>query len=217
MGHYNTVIFDLDGTLLNTLEDLTDSVNAVLNRHGMATHSIDAIRGFVGNGIDILMERAIPSGRNNESYHEILAEFKEYYSRHCNDKTKPYDGVLEMLSQLKEHGYRMGIVSNKADFAVKTLNNLYFSDYVDVAIGAAEGRKKKPAPDAVMAALSELKSSIEESVYIGDSEVDVATAANCGMDCICVEWGFRDRKELVLAGAKDIVLTPSEILLKYLL
>lgn len=217
MGHYNTVIFDLDGTLLNTLEDLTDSVNVVLTRHGMETHSIDAIRSFVGNGIDILIERAVPSGRNNENYHEILAEFKEYYSRHCNDKTKPYDGVLEMLCRLKERGYRMGIVSNKADFAVKTLNELYFAEYVDVAIGAAEGRKKKPAPDAVMAALSELKSSIEESVYIGDSEVDVATAANCKMDCICVEWGFRDRKELVLAGAGDIVLTPSEILQKYLL
>lgn len=217
MKKYNTVIFDLDGTLLDTLWDLTDSVNAVLNRHALPGHGIDSIRRFVGNGIDTLIERAVPLGRDNESYDCILREFKEYYGRHCNDRTKPYDGIMEMLGRLKERGYRMGIVSNKADFAVKELNKLYFSDYVRVAVGATDERRKKPAPDAVMAALQELKSSIGDSMYVGDSEVDIETAKNCGMDCIGVEWGFRGRKDLILAGATDIVKTPSEILQKYLL
>lgn len=217
MKKYNTVIFDLDGTLLDTLLDLTDSVNAVLNRHAMPKHSIESIRKFVGNGIDTLIERAVPLGRDNESYNCILKEFKEYYGEHCNDRTKPYTGIMEMLCQLKERGYRMGIVSNKADFAVKALNKLYFSDYVPVAVGATDGRQKKPAPDAVMAALQELGSVAGESIYVGDSEVDIETAKNCGMDCICVEWGFRSEKDLLLAGASDIVYAPSEILQKYLL
>lgn len=217
MKKYNTVIFDLDGTLLDTLEDLTDSVNAVLSRHAMPGHDIDSIRRFVGNGIDTLIERAVPFGRNHEDYNRILAEFKEYYNKHCNDKTRPYNGIMEMLSQLKERGCRMGIVSNKADSAVKSLNKMYFSDYVKVAVGAVDGRQKKPAPDAVMEALGELGSIAGESLYVGDSEVDIETAKNCRMDCICVEWGFRSEKDLLLAGASDIVHAPDEILQKYLL
>lgn len=194
--HKNTVIFDLDGTLLNTLEDLCDSVNAIMERYGWETHSLEQIRSYVGNGIGKLMERSVPGGRENEQFVEAFAAFREYYTGHCQIKTRPYDGVLDLMQKLAEDGYRLAIVSNKNDTAVKELNEVYFSKYTQAAIGEREGVRRKPAPDSVYAALEELGSRKEEAVYIGDSEVDYETAKNSGLDCILVSWGFRDREVL---------------------
>lgn len=192
----NTVIFDLDGTLLNTLEDLRDSVNVIMKRYGWETHSLEQIRSFVGNGIGKLMERSVPGGRENGQFKEAFLAFCEYYTGHCQIKTRPYDGVLDLMRELADNGFRLAIVSNKNDAAVKELNEIYFSKYTKAAIGDRKGARRKPAPDSVYAALEELGSKKEEAVYIGDSEVDYETAKNSGMDCILVSWGFRDREVL---------------------
>lgn len=212
MKKYNTIIFDLDGTLLNTLEDLRDSVNVIMRRYGWQEHSLEQIRKFVGNGLGKLIERAIPLGKENDKYEEALQEMKEYYTEHCLIKTKPYDGVLDLMKTLSEHGFRMAIVSNKNDVAVKELNEIFFAKYTGAAIGDREGANRKPAPDAVYAALDELRSEKEHAVYIGDSEVDYQTAKNSGLDCILVSWGFRDRELLESFEGAVVVDTCEEIL-----
>ena len=170
---YNTIVFDLDGTLLNTLEDLCDSVNVIMERFGWKTHSLEEIRRFVGNGIGKLMERATPEGRKNPQFEEAFEAFRAYYTDHCQIKTRAYDGVVDLMNELKENGAKLAIVSNKNDAAVKELNEIYFSGCVSAAIGEVEGRQRKPAPDEVYAALEELGSTKDEAVYIGDSEVDL--------------------------------------------
>ena len=196
MKKKDTVIFDLDGTLLNTLDDLRDSVNAVMKKYGYPQHSLDQIRTFVGNGIGKLMERSVPGGRENEQFEQAFADFKSYYTDHCQIKTKPYDGVVDLMKCLSEQGFKLAIVSNKNDAAVKELNEIYFSRYTNAAIGERKGVRRKPAPDSVYAALDQLGSDIEKAVYIGDSDVDYEAAVHCGMDCILVSWGFRDRELL---------------------
>lgn len=193
---YQTIIFDLDGTLLNTLEDLCDSVNVIMERYGWKTHSLEEIRRFVGNGIGKLMERATPDGLENPYFLQAFDDFRSYYTEHCQIKTRPYDGVLDLMKELQEKGAALAIVSNKNDAAVKELNEIYFSGCVSAAIGEKEGRKRKPAPDEVNAALEELGKTKEGAVYIGDSEVDYATACASGLPCILVSWGFRDREIL---------------------
>lgn len=210
----DTIIFDLDGTLLNTLEDLTDSVNHAMRQFGLPEHTIEDVRTFVGNGAAKLIERAVPQGRENAGYDAVLSAFRKYYQAHCEEKTRPYDGVPEMLAQLKRAGYRMAIVSNKPDGAVKQLYEKYFGAYVQAAVGEHPGAKKKPAPDMVCQALAELASDASRAVYVGDSEVDLQTAANVPMPCISVMWGFRTREELYAAGADrdSMVRTPQELL-----
>lgn len=215
MNKKNTVIFDLDGTLLNTLEDLRDSVNAIMKKYGFPQYSTDQIRSFVGNGVGKLIERSVPGGRGNESFEAALADFKSYYTAHCRIRTKPYDGVLDLMKSLCERGFRLAIVSNKNDAAVRELNEIYFSQYTKAAIGDREGAKRKPAPDAVFAALGELGSEKENAVYVGDSEVDYETAANSGLDCILVSWGFRDR-ELLQSLEGAVVADDCEQLLNML-
>ncbi len=197
---YSAVIFDLDGTLLNTLEDLCDSVNVVMREYGWEPHSLEQIRKFVGNGIGKLMERSVPGGRENPKYEKALADFREYYTGHCRIKTKPYEGVIGMMEELKRRGYRMAIVSNKNDQAVKELDKIYFSQYTVVAVGDRKGYRRKPEPDLVHLAMDELGVQPEDTVYVGDSEVDYATAKNSGLDCILVSWGFRDREVLEQFG-----------------
>lgn len=211
MKKYQTVIFDMDGTLLNTLEDLTDATNYALRKMGMPERSLDEVRTFVGNGVQKLLERAVPGGLDNPQFEETFAEFKEYYSVHCNDKTGPYEGVLPLLRELKAEGYALAIVSNKLDAAVKDLAEGYFEGIVPVAIGEREGVAKKPAPDMVQIALKELGVSAETAVYVGDSEVDLMTAQNSGLPCITVLWGFRDEEFLRNQGAVNIARTPQEI------
>lgn len=211
MHSYNTVIFDLDGTLLNTLEDLAGAVNYALEKYGEPVRSIDEVRQFVGNGIRNLMIRAVPQGEENPKFEEAFAAFKEYYGVHCKDKTCPYPGIKELLVRLKEKGYRLAIVSNKADFAVKELQKIYFAEEIAVAIGEKEGILRKPAPDTVNQALRELGSVREEAVYVGDSDVDIETAQNAGMPCVSVTWGFRDRAFLSAHGAEVFADTAEKL------
>lgn len=214
MQKKDTVVFDLDGTLLDTLEDLKNSVNYALEQFGYPTHTLEDVRRFVGNGITRLMELSLPSGQDNPDFDAVLECFKKHYGIHCNDLTKPYDGIMELLHELKERGIKMAIVSNKADFAVKELNDIYFQEVIPLAVGEreSEGIRRKPAPDTVLEALRQLGSTIEQAVYVGDSEVDLATAKNCGMDYILCEWGFRTRKQLEQAGGQMFVERPQQIL-----
>ena len=207
----DTIIFDLDGTLLDTLEDLTDSVNYAMERFGMPAHTPDAVRGFVGNGVAKLIERAIPQGVENPSYEAIFETFKEHYVKHCEDKTRPYEGIMEVLALLKKQGYHLAIVSNKFDGAVKQLCEKYFGEYISVAIGESDQVKRKPAPDTVYQALRELGSESSRAIYVGDSEVDLQTAQNAQLRCVSVTWGFRTKEQLLNAGAGPIIRTPQEL------
>lgn len=208
-----TIVFDLDGTLLDTLEDLTDSVNYAIGKSGFPKRTLDEIRSFVGNGIAKLIERVLPEGTENPHYDEVLKTFREYYALHCKDKTRPYDGILEMLDVLEGQGYRMAVVSNKFDAAVKELCGLYFGERIRTAVGESGKVRKKPAPDAVYQVLEDLSVSAEESVYVGDSDVDIATAGNVPMTCVSVTWGFRSREQLLAAGAdeKRMVTEPGQL------
>lgn len=210
----DTIIFDLDGTLLDTLEDLTDSVNYAMEKFGFPVHTIEEIRSFVGNGAPKLIERSIPQGKENPSYDAVLAAFKEHYAAHCEDKTNPYAGIMELLAKLKDKGYRMAVVSNKFDGAVKRLCEKYFGGYLEAAIGESADVKRKPAPDTVYRALRELSSDNSRAVYVGDSEVDIQTAKNASLPCISVTWGFRTAGQLKAAGADEKLMIghPQELL-----
>ncbi len=208
------VIFDLDGTLLNTLDDLCDSTNYALKQFGYPERTLDEVRHFVGNGVKKLIERAIPDGINNPDFEECLRVFKEHYAANMYNKTAPYNGVPEMLKELRLKGIHTAVVSNKFDAAVKELCKKFFGDFVQVAIGENEekGVRKKPAPDSVFKAMNELKVSIEEVIYAGDSETDVQTAKNAEIDCIGCAWGFRPKEILEQEGARYIIDAPQEIL-----
>ena len=208
------VIFDLDGTLLNTLDDLCDSTNYALKQFGYQERTLEEVRGFVGNGVKKLIERAIPDGMNNPDFENCLSVFKEHYAQNMYNKTAPYDGILELLKELRLKGIHTGVVSNKFDSAVKQLCQKYFGDLIQVAIGENEdaGVRKKPAPDSVFRAMEELKVSIENVIYAGDSETDVQTAKNAEIDCIGCSWGFRSKDILKHEGAKYIIDSPQEIL-----
>ena len=212
MKEYITYIFDLDGTLLDTLADLAASTNYALQAHGMPQHSIDDVRRFVGNGVRKLMERAVPEGTGGEQFEQVLATFREHYLHHNLDRTKPYPGILPLLQRLKAAGKHTAVVSNKFDRATKDLCNYFFSDLIGVAIGESERIRKKPAPDTVDEAIRLLHADRNTTVYIGDSEVDIATASNCHIPCITVLWGFRDRDFLLSQGATCLVESPEEIL-----
>ena len=215
MNSFSTYIFDLDGTLLDTLGDLAASVNYALRTHGMPEHSIDDVRRFVGNGVRKLMQRAIPDGETNPDFEATFATFRQYYMAHSLDTTRPYDGIPETLAALKARGCRLAVVSNKMMAATQELIRHFFPDTIEVAIGEDEaaGIRKKPAPDTVFAALRQLGVGKEGSVYVGDSDVDIQTAANAGIPCISVLWGFRDRDFLIQHGAKTFISAPSELLL----
>ena len=211
---YSIYIFDLDGTLLDTLGDLAASTNYALRTHGMPEHSIDDVRRFVGNGVRKLMERAIPDGVDNPQFEATFATFREHYMHHSLDTTRPYDGIPEMLTALKAKGCRLAVVSNKMMAATQELCRYFFPDTIEVAIGEneAEGIKKKPAPDTVFAALKALNASPENAVYVGDSDVDIETARNAGLPCISVLWGFRDREFLLQHGACIFITAPDALL-----
>lgn len=210
---YTTYIFDLDGTLLDTLDDLTASTNfAVLGAGGKA-HTREEVCGFVGNGIRKLMQRALPSDISSENFERAFDSFKRHYGQHCCDNTKAYAGIMEMLRNLKACGKKVAVVSNKADFAVRELCKDYFGDLVDFCAGEKDGVRRKPSPDTVFTAMRQLGSKPDECVYIGDSDVDIETARNAGTDCISVLWGFRSEEFLFDHGAKVFAQTPNEICL----
>ncbi len=212
MRDFKTYIFDLDGTLLSTLNDLASSTNYALRWAGMPERTIEEVRMFVGNGVKLLMERAIPEGVNNPKFEETYAKFREHYMEHNLDTTRPYDGVPELLHELKRRGKHLAIVSNKFYAATQDLAKHFFPDTIEVAIGERENIRKKPAPDTVLEALRQLNVSKENAVYIGDSDVDIMTAKNCGLPCISVLWGFRDKDFLIEHGGSLFVEKPIEIL-----
>ena len=209
---YDLIIFDMDGTILNTLEDLKNSLNYVLQQAGYQTRTLEEVRTFVGNGIRKTIERALPSDIEEEKVDELFSLFMDYYAIHNTDNTKPYNGVIELLKELKYLGYKTAVVSNKQDSAVKSLCKKFFTGLFDVEIGEKENIAKKPEPDEVNEVLKILNIDRTKSIYIGDSEVDIQTAQNSKMKSIIVDWGFRDRKFLYEYGAEVIVSNPSEIL-----
>lgn len=209
---YQNVIFDLDGTLLNTLEDLKDSTNYALAQHGYPTRTLEEVRCFVGNGIRKLIDRAVPEGTSVEKTDKVFATFREYYATHSRVKTSMYEGMEQVMDALKEQNISMAIVSNKADDAVKDLAKYYFAKYIDVAIGEREGISRKPAPDSVYEAMRLLGATKENTVYVGDSDVDCATAKNAGIPCISVTWGFRSEEFLVSLEPEYLIHKPEEIL-----
>jgi len=191
------ILFDMDGTVLNTIEDLADSVNASLAHYGYPQRTLDEVRRFVGNGVRRLMQQAVPETATDMQMEEVLQYYQSYYETHCQIKTRPYDGIVEVLQQLCKR-YPVAIVSNKPDGAVKILAEQYFPGVY--ALGESPACPRKPAPDMVFQAMKALET--DACVYVGDSEVDVLTAKNAGVPCLSVTWGFRDVPELEEAGAK---------------
>ncbi len=212
MKDYSTYIFDLDGTLLNTIDDLAASTNHALRAYNMPDHSVDAIRSFVGNGVRRLIELAVEGGDANPLFDDVFRTFREHYMEHSLDRTGPYSGVIDVLAELKRRGKRIAVVSNKFYAATQELCKHFFGDYVEVAIGEREDIRRKPAPDTVYEALRQLGVSADGAVYIGDSDVDLATARAAGLPCISVLWGFRDKDFLLEHGATVFVNEPQEIL-----
>ncbi|MBR1713036.1 MAG: HAD family hydrolase [Alloprevotella sp.] len=206
-----TIIFDLDGTLIDTLQDLTNSANHALRLHGLPERSAADVRKFLGNGYARLMAECA-GNVPEETTSRLLADFNAYYTIHCQDQTRPYHGIIKMLRELKGRGIRLGIVSNKGDAAVQELVGRFFSGLIDTAVGEREGIRRKPSPDTVLAALQVLGSKAEESIYVGDSEVDIETAKRAGMACVTCLWGFRDADFLLAHGATRTISSPEELL-----
>lgn len=212
MKEYSTYIFDLDGTLLNTINDLAASTNYALRSVGLPEHTVEDVRRFVGNGVRKLMERAIENGDKNPLFEKAYSIFRQHYLEHGLDTTEPYAGIVDMLEELNRRGKKIAVVSNKFYAATQELVRHFFGEYVKVAIGERENIRKKPAPDTVVEALKLLGVDKENAVYIGDSEVDIQTARNVGIPCISVLWGFRDRSFLVENGAQTFIDAPSKLI-----
>ena len=208
---YRYVFFDMDGTLLDTLDDLRDSVNTVLSRYGLAPISRYEAAHFLGNGAKHLVHCSLKHQVTPEQEEEILEKYKAWYQDHCRIKTAPYPGVMDLLARLKAAGCRMAVVSNKPDPAVRELNEYFFGGLIETAIGEKTGIRRKPAPDTLLEAMRLLEADRKECVYIGDTEVDLQTAENAGLNCICVAWGFRSIEELQAAGADAIVGNAEEL------
>ena len=208
---YTTIIFDLDGTLLNTLADLAAATNHALAEHKLPQRTTDEVRQFVGNGIRKLIARAVTSDPRAARPEAGFASFNRYSKQHCADSTRPYDGVPQLLQQLRTAGCCTAIVSNKADYGVQALAKQYFNGQLDAACGERAGIAKKPAPDMLLAIMQQLKAEPASTIYIGDSDTDIATASNAGVDCIGACWGFRGRAFLEAHGAKLLAETVGDI------
>jgi len=207
-----TIIWDLDGTLMDTLQDLHEAVNYALAQFGLPLRTREQTRMAVGNGVRNLMRLSIAGGEENPQFEDIFAAFRQYYMLHCQDHTSLYPGIAELLQDLKRLGVKMAIVSNKMQSGVDELYRKWFEDTIDIAIGERPTISRKPAPDMVNLAIEQLGADRKDVIYIGDSDVDVATAANCGVPCISVLWGFRDRDFLVAHGATSFAQVPTDIL-----
>jgi len=209
---YTTVIFDMDGTVLNTVTDLMNALNHGLKKAELPLKNEDEVKRILGNGMRYMIEHAIPEGTSPEKQQIVFDGFKEFYYEHSNDNTKPYDGIVELMEELHRDGVRMAIVSNKPDKACQDLNEQYYKDITDLCMGEREGLKRKPAPDMVYEALRIMGCDKETAIYVGDSEVDYETAKNSGLPCISVTWGFRSKEHLISIGADKLADTPAEIL-----
>lgn len=208
---YDSVIFDLDGTLLDTLDDLAAAVNHALARKGYPTRTVQEVCRFVGNGVEKLVRRAVPADTDEAEILDTLSVFKGYYARHNNDATAPYPGISELLVALKAEGVRMAIVSNKNDPNVKALARMYFPDTISLAVGEGNGVRPKPCPDTVLHVMNQWHCDPTRTLYVGDSDVDIQTAQNAGVDCASVCWGFRPEEELRQCGATVLIHTAEEL------
>lgn len=209
--HYTSVLFDLDGTLLDTLGDLTAAMNRTLTRHGLPERTRQQMRAALGNGARRLMELSVPAGTDGALFETLLAEYNADYAAHCRIETAPYPGVDALLRQLHAQGRKLAIVSNKPDKAVRALRAEFFADTVPIAVGEKTGIRRKPAPDTLLTAMAQLGAERTSTVYVGDSEVDIATARAAGLPCISVLWGFRDRDLLEQAGAQQFAADAGEL------
>ncbi len=213
MPNIKAIVFDLDGTLLDTLDDLTAAVNHALSAHGLPLRTRAEVRSFVGNGVRRLMERSVPEEMPADKFEKVFRSFREYYTAHCLDQTRPYPGIMETLKRLHERGVRMAIVSNKLQPAVTELNARFFGEYIPVAVGESERVRCKPCPDGVLEALKVMGAKKEEAIYVGDSEVDIETAHNAGLPCLSVLWGFKDEDFLrQLYPDARFIREPEEVL-----
>ncbi len=208
---YRLAIFDMDGTVLNTLDDLACSLNYALEKCGLPLRSTEEVKGYLGNGARITAEKGVPDGTDAETIDEVYKYFTEHYKTHNKIKTAPYPGIPELIKKLKDHQVLTAVVSNKSDYAVQELCKDFFPGLFDVAVGSREGMRKKPAPDSVNNIISELNIPKNEVIYIGDSDVDFKTAANAQIGCISVTWGFRSPDFLKSIGANNIVSTTDEV------
>lgn len=209
---YNTYIFDLDGTILDTLLDLANAVNFSMRSKGFPERTVDEVRSFIGNGIKVLIKRAVPQETSEKDYAEALEIFTKYYIEHIADYTKPYDGIIDVINELKSKGCKTAVVSNKAHFAAQAVVKDFFGDIFDVVVGKMDEFPSKPEPDSLLYTIKNLGVKAEDCIYIGDSDVDVLTAHNAGLPCIGVTWGNRDEDVLLASGAEYIAHTPKEIL-----
>ena len=209
---FETILFDFDGTLLYTVQDLADAVNYAVARHGYPTHSVEAITRMVGNGVNMLVARALPQGFDTPDYEAIMDDFRSFYQQHCFDNTHPYDGVLDMLRAFAAEGRKIAIVTNKYQTAAESLRLKFFSETVPLIVGDFEGRERKPAPDSVYVALEALQAEAASAVYVGDTEVDMQTAQNAGLEFAAVSWGYRSRAELEALGIARIADRPADLL-----
>lgn len=208
---YSAVLFDLDGTLLYTLEDIAAALNRALAGRGMPPRTLEEVRAFVGNGSARLVERAVPQGCGAEETARVLSDYRADYDSNCDVRTRPYPEIPELLRGLSGAGYRLAVVSNKPDGAVKALVEAHFPGMFGVAVGEGPLVRRKPAPDTLLAALGKMGAGPAEAVYVGDSEVDIATAANAGLRCVSALWGFRTRRQLEEAGAAELISSPLEL------
>lgn len=209
---YNTYIFDLDGTILDTLDDLSNAVNFAMRSKGYPERTVDEVRNFIGNGIRVLIKRAVPQDTGDEDYEQALELFTKYYLEHIADYTKPYDGIVDVINSLRKSGCKVAVVSNKAHFAAQAVVKDFFGDIFDTVVGKKDEFPSKPEPDSLLYTIKSLGADKEKCIYIGDSDVDVLTAHNAGLPCIGVTWGNRDEDVLVKSGAEYIARTPSDIL-----
>ncbi len=208
---YKAVIFDLDGTLLDTLKDLYEAVNFALRSFSFPERTIDEVRSFIGNGVKKLMERSTPENTDKETDEKCLNSFRAYYLEHMRDNTAPYEGILEILDILKKKGIKTAVVSNKLHEAVEGLCEEYFGSGIENAKGVSNEGERKPNPVNVLKVIDDFSLLKEECIYVGDSEVDVMTAHKAGLECIGVTWGFRSENELRAAGAEFIIYSPEEL------
>lgn len=209
-----TVIFDLDGTLLNTLDDLADSMNYALSECGYPKREKEEIRRFIGGGATVLVRSSLPEGVSEEEYEKCLRIFLPYYKENSDKKTGLYPGIKKLVDRLYKENYSMAVVSTKGDAAVKKLISKFLGERISIALGEEKGIRRKPAPDSVLKAMELLGAQKETTVYVGDSEVDVETAKNAGIPCISVTWGFRDKEEIARYNAGAMADTVEELYLQ---
>ena len=212
MNNIKAVVFDLDGTLLNTLTDLAASANRALLQMGRPARTEDEVKSFIGNGARLLCNRLVGLDAPAETVDQCLKLFQADYNIHLNDNTAPYPGVIDMLKTLRDNGVACAVVSNKYDAATRAICRLHFGDLIPVAIGEGNGISKKPCPDGTNKALELMGVSAQEALYVGDSDTDVETAHNANLFCVGVTWGFRSRQVLEMAGAESIIDSPDELL-----